>query len=270
MLFIPGHKTIYLKDLNKIIADIFVLDLEDAVPLNKKEVARNNLKKIKLNKNFYVRINNDKKNLKKDIQSCVYAKINSFVLPKIEKPSDVKRIEKNIYKISKVKKLNFFILIESTKAIINLKEICKSSKNIIGLIFGSEDYLNSLNILDFNETQQATDFPRTSIPIYANAFNLYCIDTPFLNLTNFKKYKEHLKISKSLGYDGILNIHPSQCKLANENYLPSKLDYVTSKKILKSNQNLKYKNQNISVLKNKLVGPPMIKRAQKILDKFNE
>lgn len=272
MLFVPAHKTNFLNKLDKSISDAVVIDLEDAVPTNKKKLARKSLEKInksKFSKNLFVRINNDPKNLLPDIISSTKAKIDSYVFPKIDSSNDVKFIEKKIKKYSKLKKLNFFILIESSKAIINLKEICTSSKNIKGLIFGAEDFLNNLNILEFYDDTNI-DFPRALIPIYANAFNLNCIDTPYLNLTNLNKFKSHLKKSKNLGYTGLLNIHPKQCKLTNQNYSPSKENYNIAKRILNSNKSQRYQNQNISVLKNKLVGPPLIKRAKKIVDYFDE
>jgi citrate lyase subunit beta/citryl-CoA lyase len=272
MLFVPAHKENFLNKLDKLTSDAVVIDLEDAVPTNKKNLARKSLEKInksKFSKNLFVRINNDPKNLLPDIISSTKAKIDSYVFPKIDSSYDVKFIEKKIKKYSKLKKLNFFILIESSKAIINLKEICTSSKNIKGLIFGAEDFLNNLNILEFYDDTDI-DFPRALIPIYANAFNLNCIDTPYLNLTNLNKFKSHLKKSKNLGYTGLLNIHPKQCKLTNQNYSPSKENYNIAKKILNSNKSQRYQNQNISVLKNKLVGPPLIKRAKKIVDYFDE
>ena len=36
MLFVPGHKTNFLNKLDPTISDVVVLDLEDAVPSNKK------------------------------------------------------------------------------------------------------------------------------------------------------------------------------------------------------------------------------------------
>jgi citrate lyase subunit beta / citryl-CoA lyase len=270
LLFVPGHKRNYLKNFNSINFDALVVDLEDAVPIDKKKEARKNLEDIKnfnLGKNLYVRLNYDKINLENDIKSCAKSKIRSFVLPKIDTPKDIIFIQKIIKKYIKSKNLKFLILIESAKAIINLKDICEFSKNINGLIFGAEDYLNDINVLDFHDNTNI-NFPRALIPIYAHAYNLNCIDTPYLNLINQKDFKIHLKTSKSLGYTGILNIHPKQCKLTNINYAPSKSDYKISKKIINSNKSYKYQNENISVLKNKLVGPPMIKRAKKIIEFF--
>ena len=109
-----------------------------------------------------------------DIIASTKAKIKSYVLPKINTSKDVKLIEK-IKKYLKSNNLNFFILIESSMAIINLKEIC-TCQNIKGLIFGAEDFLNDLNIFEVYDNTNI-DLPRSIIPIYAHAYNLNCIDT---------------------------------------------------------------------------------------------
>ena len=67
-----------------------------------------------------------------------------------------------------------------------------------------------------------------------------------------------------LGYSGLLLIHPKQIILSNKFYMPSIKDIKIANQIINSNKSKKYEGQNISVLKNKLIGPPMIKRAEKI------
>ena len=46
LLFVPGHKAEYLKDLNSINCDAIVIDLEDAVPWNKKKKCKKKLRKF--------------------------------------------------------------------------------------------------------------------------------------------------------------------------------------------------------------------------------
>ena len=46
MLFMPGHKIYFLDKLKKSISDAITIDLEDSVPINKKDVARKNLNKF--------------------------------------------------------------------------------------------------------------------------------------------------------------------------------------------------------------------------------
>ena len=79
-----------------------------------------------------------------------------------------------------------------------------------------------------------------------------------------------MKISKSLSYTGILNVHPKQVNKSNLNYLPSTKDVNIAKKILSTGRSDKYLKSKIFLINNKLVGPPMIKRSKKILMYFNE
>ena len=77
-------------------------------------------------------------------------------------------------------------------------------------------------------------------------------------------------MSKKFCFDGLLLIHSNQIKMANNLYKPNIEDYKVSKKIVSSNKSSKYEGQNISLLKGKLVGPPMIKRAKKIIINYNK
>ncbi len=268
MLFVPAHKKNFFLLLNKTSSDCVVFDLEDSVPINQKEHARKNLvnieKKISPKKSF-LRINYDLKYLNSDLKLFCRSKFSAIVLPKIKSSLDIRKIEKKILKLKKDKKFKIFVLVETAEAIINLKEICKSSKRISGLIFGAEDFLNDMNTIGFNRDVNL-DYPRSVIPIYAHAYGMDAIESPYLNLKDKKGYKRYLTKAKSYGYTGILNVHPSQCVLANKLFYPTKKEFAVSKLIINSNKKLKYQNQNISVLKNKLVGPPMIKRAKKILE----
>ena len=272
LLFIPAHKKLFFKNLNKIKADALAIDLEDSVPSKKKNEARQNLlnlKNLNLKKKLFIRLNNDKSNLLNDIKYSFKSGIQNFILPKIKSSKDINLIIKKIKKIFLKKKIKILVLIENPNAIINLKEICSSSKSIKGLIFGAEDYLNDINNFSYNNNA-SVDFVRSLIPIYAHAYNLDCIDTPHLNLINQKNFLEHLKISKSLGYTGILNVHPKQVNKSNLNYLPSTKDVNIAKKILSTGRSDKYLKSKIFLINNKLVGPPMIKRSKKILMYFNE
>ena len=73
-----------------------------------------------------------------------------------------------------------------------------------------------------------------------------------------------------LGYSGLLLIHPKQIILSNKFYMPSIKDIKIANQIINSNKSKKYEGQNISVLNNKLIGPPMIKRAEKILNLYKK
>lgn len=279
LLFIPAHKINYLDKLKKnSYPDAIAFDLEDSVPKNKKEDGekkiQNYFKNINnFNNQIYVRIDIENKKLDKTLKKIIHKKLTGIILPKINDSKDILDFEKKIKSIEVKKqikkKTNFFILIETCKAIINLEMIATSSRRIKGLIFGEEDLMNDLNHLSFKDNPN-TDFIRTKINLVAKSNNLISIDTPYLYPKNITGLKKYIMMSKKFCFDGLLLIHSNQIKIANNLYKPNIQDYRTSKKIISSNKPKKYQEQNISILKGKLVGPPMVKRAKKIIINYNK
>ena len=114
------------------------------------------------------------------------------------------------------------------------------------------------------------DYAKNIIPIVAKANKIHAIFTPYLHLNNPTGLKKHILESIMFGYSGLLLIHPNQLILSNKLYMPSIKDVKIANQIINSNKSQKYEGQNISVLNNKLIGPPMIKRAEKILNLYKK
>lgn len=279
LLFIPAHKTHYVHKLKKKnYPDAIAFDLEDSLPPNKKRDGvikiLNFFNEIENNENqIYIRIDVEDKEIDKTLKKIIHKKLTGIILPKINNANQVLAFEKKIKNIETKKKIkkkiNIFILIETSNAVLNLEKIATSSKRITGLIFGEEDLMNDMNHLSFKENPN-TNFIKSKINLVTKSNNLISIDTPYLYLKNKSGLKRHIKSSKKFCFDGLLLIHPNQIEITNKLYKPGIEDYNTSKKIISSNRLNKYEGQNISVLKGKLVGPPMIKRAKKIISNYNK
>ena len=80
-------------------------------------------------------------------------------------------------------------------------------------------------------------YPRSVIAVVARAYNLSSIDTPFLNLKKKKGFLKHLKEMKSLGYSGMLNIHPDQTDITNKTFSINKEEIKIYKKMIELMQN---------------------------------
>ena len=102
----------------------------------------------------------------------------------------------------------------------------------------------------------------------AKSKNIEAIYTPYLNLKNKNGLKNHIIESIKMGYTGLLLIHPSQIEIANTLYQPSETDKKIINVILKSDKIKKYEGKSVYTINNKVLGPPMIRRAQNILNKF--
>ena len=275
LFFVPSHVQKYLDKIPSLNADAYILDLEDSVPPNMRDLARKNsrhfLDTTDLQFQFLVRINPIEENtFLEDLDAIVSKKLFAIMPAKVKNEKDIQFLDRVLSNYEEKFKLNRKIkllpLIETLEAFLNVREIVKSSDRLIGLSFGGENYLNDLQG-SHGVNDHTFDYPRTKIAIAAKSANLLAIDTPFLDVKNHKGFIKREQKSKDLGYDGCLLIHPKQVELANKAFSPSPEEIenatIIHDAVLRSREN----GLSVVLLDNKLVGPPMQKKAERILKK---
>ena len=106
LLFIPGNNERFLVKSASLKPDILCFDLEDSVPLNDKQVARNLLEKHLASRqesnesSVYVRINSiDSGLVDKDLDKTIVKGLEGIVLPKISNCQEVIEIADKIEKL---------------------------------------------------------------------------------------------------------------------------------------------------------------------------
>jgi len=274
MLFVPGHVDRFFDSAKKSTADTLVLDLEDSVPGDKKELARKVLKnKVALYESalpLFVRINSRETGfLEKDLDAMVSSKILGFVFPKVKNSDDIIYLENLLLKLEKQNKitpgqLSILPLIETAEAVLNVYNIAKASKRILALIFGHEDFL-----LDIQATHSISSdnllVPRMMIVMAARATGCQPIDTPYLEIRNLEGCAEHVHKSREFGFSGMLVLHPSQVKIANEGYTPSKEEVENAEKIVALYNEARKNNRSIAFSEGKFIAPPILKQAEHVL-----
>ena len=87
------------------------------------------------------------------------------------------------------------------------------------------------------------------------------IASPFCAVTTPRGLNGIAAGPAELGYTGAFTLHPSQRPLADANYGPSALDVQSAKKLIEGSTGAQLVRMNGC-----LVGPPMRKRAQSLLD----
>lgn len=275
LLFVPAHKKELLGKALNSNADVVLPDLEDAIPPKEnKEIARLNIiEKIKNKKDKYPlvfpRINDrESGELLKDLQALTQKGIDGFVYPKACSGQDVSHIDKLLEVIEKEKNLEIgtfklIILIETTSAIVNLKEICLASKRTVAIAFGCEDYLTDLQGLNDPEGI-SLNFPRSIISITARACKIIPIDTVHTKVHDLVDLERNLKIAKNLGFEGMLTLSPREIPLIHRYFSPSEEEIQRCQEILKLSKE-ENKDSGVFVSKNYFIGPPIVKMAEKTL-----
>ncbi len=280
-LFIPADKEKMLDKMGMLFPDAFILDLEDSVSTNNKEIARNNISNKLVSsdikdKVIFIRVNDlDSSHVFKDIDGTIGRGVCGYMIPKFE---DTKNLEKIINYIAGKEtelkldfKLKLIIMVESAKGLLELGKIGDGLfDRITAIALGAEDYLFSLSQFG-TISDTMVDFARKTIILYSKANGLMSIDTVFRNYKDTEGLKGELEKIKGMGFSSKLAIHPDQLDVINTGLSPEAAEIEKAKIILKHKKDIEGKGA-ISI-DGVMFDLPHLKWAQKIegyLGKINK
>ncbi|EGC36142.1 hypothetical protein DICPUDRAFT_32306 [Dictyostelium purpureum] len=261
--------------------DSIVLDIEDGVAINKKEEAREMIKKSVVEDSFgkaelLVRVNSvDSGLLEADIDMIakIPTYIDGIVIPKVEHPYHLHYITLLLREKCGDKNaanLKFMACVESAISVINLKDICNYSlgtdtpSQLNALIFASEDYCADTGI---TRTPSATEllYARSSVVNHAVAHGLQAIDMVCINYKDQEALKKETLEGVHLGFHGKQAIHPNQIEIINDCFRPSLEKFRFASKIVEENEIHQSQGKGAFEIDGKMIDMPMVKWAKKVL-----
>lgn len=279
MMFVPGYKEKFLTSAINCKADALILDIEDSVPFGYKDEARINIKnfldKNAFSRDVYIRVNSfDSGLLSRDLEVAINENTTGIMFPKVNNERDIYYFDKMLTQIEmdrgwEIGKIKMCPLIETGAAILNALEIATASDRLSAIAFGGEDYLTDLDGLH-KEHGTSLLVPRSLIVIAARTAGIEVLDTPYLNVKDIVGLRKELSLAKELGFSGALLLHPGQIDPANEIFSPSQTEIENALRLIDAIEKSKKTGSAVTLIDGQLVGPPMLKRAEKIITKYNK
>ncbi|MBF8964216.1 CoA ester lyase [Pontibacter sp. FD36] len=276
LMFVPGHNEKLLISAAKSEADVLLFDIEDSVqPVINKQVARDTIQKYIQDGIFdkrivYPRVNDrESGELLRDIYQLTIPGINGFVYPKAKRGEDIyffcKLLETIEYeKGFPIGTFKIIPLIETASAVLNAQEICAASKRVIAIAYGSEDFITDLE--GVHDREHISLFtPRALIAMAARAYNITPIDTVHVKVHDLEDLERNLKLSKTLGYEGMLVLNPKEIPLVHKYFSPSDKEVADAVEMLELAGEASKNGEGVAIKEGKFIGPPMIKAAGKTL-----
>ena len=267
-LYLPGNQSKLMLNAGIHKPDGIILDLEDSVSPSEKEDTRYIVRNALRTLDFFgaermVRINQGELGLK-DLEFIIPHNVHLILIPKVESAVEIKIIDERIAEISKKcgRKTPVYLMpiIESGRGILKALDIAESSKNIIALAIGLEDYTADLGVPRTEEGKESF-FARSMIVNAARAAGVQAIDTVYSDVGNEVGLRESIKEAKSLGFDGKGCIHPRQIKPMHEEFAPSVEQIEKAKKVTLAFDEAEKKGLGVVSLGSKMIDPPVVKRA---------
>jgi len=271
-LYLPGNTPKFMINAGIHKPDGIILDLEDSVAPTEKDAARilvrNGLRQV----DFYgaermVRINQIPEGLE-DLEYIIPHNVHVILIPKCENPEQVRQVDAKITEIMEKKKNSNEVflmpIIESALGAINAFPIAKASPRNVALTIGLEDYTADIGTRRTNKGRESF-WARSQVVNAARAAGLQPIDTVFSDVADEQGLLQSVFEAKSLGFEGKGCIHPRQIKVIHKGFLPTDQEVEKAKKIMAAFEQAKAQGSSVTVVGSKMIDPPVVKRAQRIL-----
>jgi citrate lyase subunit beta/citryl-CoA lyase len=272
-LYLPGNTPGLMINAGLHSADGIILDLEDSVAPEKKDEARILVRNALRQINFcgaerMVRINQGERGLE-DLHYVIPHNVNLVLLPKCETSEYIKKAEEEISRIKMEFNLENQVflmpIIESALGIENSFEIARGSASVVAVAIGLEDFTADMGV---SRTLEGTEsfYARSRLVVAAKAAGIQPIDSVFSDVGDMEALKDNVRVSKSLGFEGMGCIHPRQIQVIRAGFAPDEKEIEKSKKIVLAFEAAKLNGLGVVALGSKMIDPPVVARAQKIMD----
>jgi citrate lyase subunit beta / citryl-CoA lyase len=257
-------------------ADSIILDLEDAVSLTEKALARQNVKLYishfkARGKEVIVRINDVKTaDGVLDLEAIVEEMPNAVIVPKADEEAVlitdilIKSTEKR-YGINGFE-IGIIPLLETSYSIVHTFSILTKSDRITGVQFGAEDLTKELGIERTREGLEI-DYARNVIAQAGNARKIDILDTPFTHVGDDEGLIQDTNKAKSIGFTGKTCIHPNQIEIVNEVFTPKLEDVSKARQLIRVFDEAVEAGKGVCMFEGKMIDNPIADRARKLVMK---
>lgn len=281
LIFVPSYSERFLDKAKVLNADVVCFDLEDSVPYDQKDHARQLVRSVLTSRtsfqtrNVYARINSFDSGLTfPDLNAVVQKGIDGIVLPKVNNDEEVSAIDRILSSLEQERgiqerSIKIAASIESAKGVVNSYSIAKASDRVNMLVFGIFDLLYDMH-LDREEGNNELEciYARSKIPVDARAAGIEAIDGIWQKLDDAEGLKKDTVIAKRLGYSGKSIIHPNQIETVHAIFLPSANEVEWATKVVNAlDEALTHgKGKGAIRLEGKMIDAVHYKQAKAILD----
>jgi citrate lyase subunit beta/citryl-CoA lyase len=281
LLFIPGNNKRFIEKAKLLNADIICFDLEDSVPLNEKQTARDlvsealDKKEDFGNRNVYVRINSYESGIAiQDLDAIVSDEIDGVVIPKVNNQSEINDLTLRLNELERkkamIKKIGIMASIESAQGLVNSYSIATADSRVKTLVFGVFDFLDDMG-LDYVQDGIEYSFARAKIPIDARAAGIGAIDAIWQKVDDVEGLVRDAATAKRLGYQGKCVIHPKQVEPVANVFIPSNNEIDWARKVIQALEETMEKGRGIGAVTvdGRMVDAAHYRQAKSVLDSLN-
>lgn len=276
MLYVPGSDPRKLAKLESTPADAFILDLEDAVALSKKETARTHVRNViefvGNRRAIWVRINRWGTLLSRDDLAAVVAPgLSGIVAPKIESAAEVDDLAAAVASLEAARgmaegSVQLIATIESVRGVAAAREIAAAGRGRLhSLGFGVGDFTLDLGI-ETDPTSPTVIAAKSEVVIASRLAGINPPhDSAFMDYQDLEALEENTRLGKRLGFFGKHAIHPGQVSVIRKVFTPSLREVARARRVIEEFEEAECSGRASIGVEGMLVDYPVADRARQII-----
>ena len=241
VLYMPGSNARALEKAKTIAADALILDLEDAVAPDAKEIARAQVAAAVKAGGFgrrevVIRINGAATPWgHEDLVAAAQAGPDAILVPKASSPGDIMLTAKALRDAGAPDHTRIWAMMETPHAILNADSIVRTAldpaSRLAVLVMGTNDIAK--------ETRARLTPGRPAMLAYlsicvaaARSHDVEIVDGVYNDFSNEAGFRAECEQGRDFGMDGKTLIHPNQVAVCNEVFAPSDTEVLFARKII--------------------------------------
>ena len=272
LLYMPGSNPRALDKARSLPADGLILDMEDSVAPDAKQLAREQIVAALAeggygSRELMVRINAlDTAWGKDDIAAICAGTVapDAVLIPKISTAEDVVAAISAFEAAGCPESVDMWIMAETPSCILNIATVCSAHQRLKGIVLGTSDLSKDTRV---RHTPDRLGFiTALNLCVYAARANgLDVIDGVQLDLENDELLRISCEQGRDLGFDGKSLIHPKQIAAANAAFAPDESEVAGALEIIAAFEEAQAEGKGVVVVKGRLVENLHVEEAKRQL-----
>ncbi len=267
LLFAPGNRAEVLVKIPRSAPSAAVIDLEDAVPFDRKaearaiahQVAPDLVDEVRL----FVRVNApDTDHFEADVVDGLPAGLTGVAVPKLESAAAVDAVAAALDAAGHAD-LPIVAGLETVAGVVDARTVT-THQRVRWCYFGAEDYvadLGGVRRTDNLEVQTA----RAQVAQAARLGGIPAIDMVVADFGDEERFLREAEQARALGFSGKLCIHPAQVPLADRAFRPSDQDLVWARRVADAYEEALVRGDAAISVDGAMVDEPVARRARALL-----
>jgi len=257
------------------------LDLEDAVPIAEKEIARHAVREALTaisNCPVYVRINPlvaatsfSQAIGEADLQAIVCDDLAGVVLPKTERAADARQAESILSSLERERglapgEIDLIPIIETARGVHHAFDIASAGTRIHRLAFGAGDFTRDIGVR-WSRREVESQYARSALVVASRAAGIEApLDSVWIDIRDRRGLTWSARMAKQLGFQGKMAIHPTQVEPINTAFSPTLEEFEYAKRVVAAFKAAEAAGEASIQLDGQMIDYPIVEVAQRILN----